>query len=69
MGNIFEVQPFRNTLETIQLQGKYLRETLEHSASAHNVADPDGAFLQFAGTCIAKWINAYLVFKVDKLNF
>ncbi|XP_048766300.2 snake venom 5'-nucleotidase-like isoform X2 [Ostrea edulis] len=57
LGNIFEVQPFRNTLETIQLQGKYLRETLEHSASAHNVADPDGAFLQFSGLRVKYNLN------------
>ncbi|XP_061192083.1 snake venom 5'-nucleotidase-like [Saccostrea echinata] len=57
MGNIFEAQPFRNTLETILLQGKYLRATLEHSASLHSVADPDGGFLQVSGLRVKYNLN------------
>ncbi|XP_062596334.1 5'-nucleotidase-like [Saccostrea cucullata] len=57
MGNIFEAQPFRSTLETIQLQGKYLRTALEHSASLHSVSDPDGGFLQVSGIRVKYNLN------------
>ena len=49
LGQIHEAQPFSNTLETILLQGRYLRQTLEISAASHNVEEPDGAFLQVSG--------------------
>nr|XP_022289438.1 5'-nucleotidase-like [Crassostrea virginica] len=49
LGQIHEAQPFSNTLETILLQGRYLRQTLEISAASYNVEEPDGAFLQVSG--------------------
>ncbi|XP_061193247.1 5'-nucleotidase-like [Saccostrea echinata] len=57
MGSIYEAQPFRNTLETIQLQGKYLRATLEHSASLHNLGWPEGGFLQVSGLRVKYDLN------------
>ncbi|XP_062592437.1 5'-nucleotidase-like [Saccostrea cucullata] len=57
MGNISEAQPFRGTLETIQLQGKYLRAALEHSASLHSVSKPDGGFLQVSGLRVKYNLN------------
>ncbi|XP_060080242.1 snake venom 5'-nucleotidase-like [Ylistrum balloti] len=47
--NIIEVQPFRNTLETIRLQGRHLRAALENSVSRWNTVDPSGRFLQVSG--------------------
>lgn len=50
LGKLYEVQPFRNTIDTIQLQGRYLRQALEHSAASYNENYPDGGFLQVSGT-------------------
>lgn len=47
--NIIEVQPFRNTLDTIRLQGRHLRAALENSVSRWNTVDPSGRFLQISG--------------------
>ncbi|XP_033739374.1 snake venom 5'-nucleotidase-like [Pecten maximus] len=48
-GLIVEVQPFRNTLETIRLQGRHLRAALENSVSRWNTVDPSGRFFQVSG--------------------
>lgn len=57
LGKLYEVQPFRNTIDTIQLQGRYLRQALEHSAASYNESYPDGGFLQVSGLRIKYNIN------------
>uniref|UniRef100_A0A8W8JH47 5'-nucleotidase n=1 Tax=Magallana gigas TaxID=29159 RepID=A0A8W8JH47_MAGGI len=57
LGKLYEVQPFRNTIDTIQLQGWYLRQALEHSAASYNESYPDGGFLQVSGLRIKYNIN------------
>ncbi|XP_062596336.1 snake venom 5'-nucleotidase-like, partial [Saccostrea cucullata] len=49
MDDIYVTQPHQHTFETIQLQGRYLRATLEHSASSHSLWYPDKGFLQVSG--------------------
>lgn len=49
LGDAVNVQPYRNTMETIQLKGKYLRQALELSVTSYDTRDPDGAFLQVSG--------------------
>ena len=50
LGNAIDVQPYRNTMETIQLAGKYLRQALEYSVTSYDTIDPSGKFLQVSGT-------------------
>ncbi|OWF46864.1 5'-nucleotidase [Mizuhopecten yessoensis] len=47
--DIIQVQPFRNTLETVRLQGRHLRAALENSVSRWSPDDPSGRFLQYSG--------------------
>ncbi|XP_078332927.1 snake venom 5'-nucleotidase-like isoform X1 [Crassostrea virginica] len=49
LGNAIDVQPYRNTMETIQLAGKYLRQALEYSVTSYDTIDPSGKFLQVSG--------------------
>jgi len=51
MGDIYEVLPFRNTIEQIQIKGEYLRGAFEYSVSEYDVATeyPNGKFLQVSG--------------------
>lgn len=49
LGDAINVQPFRNTMETIQLKGKYLRQALELSVTSYDTSGPDGGFLQVSG--------------------
>ncbi|XP_048769296.1 5'-nucleotidase-like isoform X2 [Ostrea edulis] len=49
LSNAISVQPFRNTMETIKLQGRYLLQVMEHSVTSYNTKDPDGGFLQVSG--------------------
>ncbi|KAK3097870.1 hypothetical protein FSP39_014021 [Pinctada imbricata] len=49
VGQVIEVQPFRNTVEIIKLQGIYLRQALEYSVAGLNPTDPNGKFLQYSG--------------------
>ncbi|XP_078001428.1 snake venom 5'-nucleotidase-like [Glandiceps talaboti] len=55
VGDILNVQPFRNTLDIIEITGKTLRKALEHSVSAYTPEDPehaDGRFLQYSGLLV-----------------
>ncbi|KAJ8314855.1 hypothetical protein KUTeg_007005 [Tegillarca granosa] len=47
--DVQEVQPFSNGIEIIKLQGKYLRQALEHSVTDYDPADPHGRFFQVSG--------------------
>jgi hypothetical protein len=49
LSNAVDVQPYRNTMETIQLQGRYIRHVMEHSVTSYDTTDPDGGFLQVSG--------------------
>ncbi|XP_061195055.1 snake venom 5'-nucleotidase-like [Saccostrea echinata] len=49
LGNAIEVQPYRNTMDTIQLPGRNLRQALEYSVTSYDEEDPDGGFLQISG--------------------
>lgn len=48
-GDIIQTQPYRNTLETIQLQGRHLLAALENSVSKVDPDGPSGRFLQVSG--------------------
>ncbi|XP_063404664.1 snake venom 5'-nucleotidase-like [Mytilus trossulus] len=49
IGNVLEVNPFRNTIDTIMLRGDFLLQALEHSVADYDVDGPGGAFLQYSG--------------------
>ena len=49
LGDVQLVLPFSNTMDVLDLQGKYLREALEISVSEYNPDDPHGRFLQMSG--------------------
>ncbi|CAG2203071.1 CD73 [Mytilus edulis] len=49
IGNVLEVNPFRNTIDTIMLRGDYLLQALEHSVADYDVDGPGGSFLQYSG--------------------
>ncbi|XP_033727572.1 snake venom 5'-nucleotidase-like [Pecten maximus] len=47
--SIIDVLPFRNTLETIRLQGRHLRAAFENSVSKWSTEGISGRFLQVSG--------------------
>ncbi|XP_063404663.1 snake venom 5'-nucleotidase-like [Mytilus trossulus] len=49
IGNVLEVSPFRETIDTIKLRGDFLLQALEHSVANYDVDGPEGAFLQYSG--------------------
>ncbi|XP_052089226.1 5'-nucleotidase-like [Mytilus californianus] len=49
IGNVLEVSPFRNTIDTIKLRGDYLLQALEHSVADYDIDGPGGAYLQYSG--------------------
>ena len=54
--------PFDNTIDVMDLQGKYLREVLEVSVSEYNPDDPHGKFLQMSGKLLHHFfISQYIL--------
>lgn len=47
--DVLTVQPFRNTVDIVQLNGSALLQVLEHSASHWNPVTKPGGFLQLSG--------------------
>ncbi|XP_074644485.1 5'-nucleotidase-like [Tubulanus polymorphus] len=50
--------PYANTIDMVELQGKYLQEVLEHSVSKYNYEDPDGRFMQYSGIWVTYNLTA-----------
>lgn len=48
-GDVLTTMPFRNNVDLINLQGKYLRQALEHSVQHYDKLNRAGAFLQVSG--------------------
>ena len=51
VGDAIKVQPFRNTIDIVELRGDSVLEILEHSASLWTEVEEElnGGFLQVAG--------------------
>ena len=49
VGDLLNVQPFGNTLDLVEIEGRYIREALEHSVSGLDPDVQDGKFLQMTG--------------------
>lgn len=48
-GDVLTTMPFGNNVDLINLQGKYLRQALEHSVERYDRLNRAGAFLQVSG--------------------
>ncbi|XP_055954715.1 snake venom 5'-nucleotidase [Patella vulgata] len=46
---ILSVLPFRNTIDIIEIKGKYIRQSLEYTAVRRSFVDYYGGFFQFSG--------------------
>ena len=53
-GNLFDIMPYNNEVDVIEISGRTLRLMFEHSVHAYdaNHPDPDGYFLQVSGVRI-----------------
>ena len=54
-GNLVEIDPFGNKLDSLEVKGKTLRKILEDSAkllTPENEDDPSGEFFQVSGNSI-----------------
>ena len=49
--------PFQDTVDLIEIKGKYLRETFEHSVSRQGASN-NGRFLQVSGKTGSSIMNA-----------
>ena len=55
--------PFRNSVFSIDLEGRYIKEMLEHSVKDYNPRDLAGKFIQMSGTldqpirAVTKYVN------------
>lgn len=49
VGDVLSVQPFRSTIDIIEVNGSALAAIMEHSASQWNPKDTKGGFLQHSG--------------------
>ena len=63
LGDVQLVLPFSNTMDVLDLQGKYLREALEISVSEYNPDDPHGRFLQMSGKFLRLIFYLFFLFK------
>ena len=52
-GDVLSVLPFGNTLDTLELEGRYVKAMLENCVDEYDPDSPPGKFLQFSG----KWIS------------
>ena len=52
MADIQTVQPFRNTFDVMDIQGRHLRSVLEFSVAGYDVTERRGRFLQMAGKSV-----------------
>ena len=48
-GDVLTTMPFGNNVDLINLQGRYLRQALEHAVSKYDKLNRAGAFLQVSG--------------------
>ncbi|OWF50209.1 5'-nucleotidase-like [Mizuhopecten yessoensis] len=51
-GELLTLMPFGNTVDVIDIKGKYLRQALEHSVENYSPIDKPGAFLQMSGLLV-----------------
>lgn len=49
LADIISVMPFGNTIDTLDLEGRYVREMLERSVAEYSPIDQVGSFLQMSG--------------------
>ena len=52
LADVMSVQPFRNTVDIVELNGWAILQVMEHSASKWDRMELNGAFLQHSGKCI-----------------
>ena len=50
--DVLQALPFRNDIMSVELEGRYILEMLEHSVKDYNPGELDGKFLQMSGTLI-----------------
>ena len=66
LADIISVMPFGNTIDTLDLEGRYVREMLERSVAEYSPIDQVGSFLQMSGGCQSKLL--YLAYSFALLN-
>lgn len=51
-GDLLTLMPFGNSVDVIDIKGKYLRQALEHSVENYDPVSKPGAFLQMSGLLV-----------------
>ena len=64
--DVQQVLPFGNTFDAVEIEGRYIKEMLEHSVSSLPVGA--GRFLQVAGTlCLFLLFLLFVLFLLDSI--